>query len=294
MRRAIVTGGTGLVGPFIVDHLLVRGWQVCVTGRSRSPSVPSGADFHALSLDPDEDFDGLPKADVLIHAAFDHVPGRYRGGEGDDPDRFVRCNLDGSTALFEAAKKNSVGHLVFLSSRAVYGQHPPGHCLTETTPPRPDTLYGSIKWKAEQALAALAGDGFLTTSLRVTGVYGPPPPDRPHKWSDLFARYHRGEAIEPRCGTEVHGTDLASAVQLVLDGHEDRTSHEVYNVSDITLDQHDLLARVRSECGSDQLLTERADCHRINVMNCDRLRALGWRPGGQALLHRTVRALCHV
>ena len=40
---------------------------------------------------------------AVVHCAFAHVPGRYRGGEGDDPEGFRRANLDGSLALIRAA-----------------------------------------------------------------------------------------------------------------------------------------------------------------------------------------------
>ena len=38
-------------------------------------------------------------ADVLVHAALDHLPGIYRGGEGDDLASFLRTNVGGSLEL---------------------------------------------------------------------------------------------------------------------------------------------------------------------------------------------------
>ena len=149
----------------------------------------------------------LPPADALVHAALDHAPGAYRGGEGDDPARFRRLNLDGTRALFDAAG-GGIARIVFLSSRAVYGDHRRGETLRETDPPAPDSLYGEVKLAAE---AALGGRG---ASLRATGVYG----GRPHKWAGLFAAYLRGAPIAPRVATEVHGADLAAAVVLLLLG----------------------------------------------------------------------------
>ena len=45
---------------------------------------------------------------MLVHAALEHVPGRYRGGEGDDPPRFWQLNVDGSVALLAAAREAGV------------------------------------------------------------------------------------------------------------------------------------------------------------------------------------------
>jgi UDP-glucose 4-epimerase len=128
--KALVTGGTGLVGRYIVETLLDAGYEVAVAGRSPPADdlFPGPVAFRSATLDPDgtglEMFDGI---DAVIHAAFDHLPGRYRGGEGDDPERFRRINLDGSIRLFEAARHAGAKRFVFLSSRAVYDGVPPGN-----------------------------------------------------------------------------------------------------------------------------------------------------------------------
>ncbi len=151
----------------------------------------------------------LPPADALVHAALAHVPGAYRGGEGIDPARFRRLNLDGTVRLFDAA---GPARIVFLSSRAIYGDHRRGETLRETNIPAPDSLYGEIKLAAEAAL------GPRGCALRATGIYG----GHPHKWQDLFAAYLRGDAIAPRRATELHGADLADAALLLLDRVRDR------------------------------------------------------------------------
>ncbi len=285
----LVSGGTGFVGRFIVEALLRQGRSVRVMGRTPPADgfFFAPVEFVQGSLGPDSDqsaaFDSIT---LFVHAAFDHVPGRYRGGEGDDPAAFRRRNLDGSVALFEAAKRAGVERAVFLSSRAVYGVQLPGVDLTERTEPHPDTLYGEVKLAAERALTAMSGDGFRGVSLRVTGVYGPAAPGRPHKWSGLFVDYLAGRPVEPRRATEVHGDDVAAAVLAALDAPE---PPPVLNVSDMLLDRHDLLAIVKSATGSAHPLPPRSS-EPVNAMDCARLRSLGWRPGGMDLLDRTVRA----
>lgn len=289
----LVTGGTGFVGRFIVERLARAGHAVAVMGRNPPPAGfftrPVG--FIAGGLDPLVDqTDALRGIDHLVHAAFDHLPGKYRGGEGDDPVSFRRRNRDGSVALFDAAKRAGVRRAVFLSSRAVYGQQRPGAVLDETMEPFPDTLYGGVKLSAERALRALSGDGFTAVSLRVTGVYGPAALGRAHKWAELFSDYRAGRPLAPHVATEVHGDDVAAAVELAL-AHDDLPEDGLLNVSDLVLDRRDLLAIVRSATACPHPLPEAADASPLNVMSTDRLRALGWRPGGQPLLERTVRAL---
>ena len=291
MSIAVVSGGTGYVGRFIVEGLLKAGYKVVVLGR-RPPAegfFSAPVTFAPLDLDSGKVApDTFVSAASFVHAAFDHVPGRYRGGEGDDPAAFRRRNLDGSVVLFEAARAAGVRRTVFLSSRAAYGTRTAGVWLDEADKALPDTLYGEVKLEAENALRQMRDEGFRGISLRVTGVYGPGGPGRAHKWAGLFADYLAGKPSTPRAGTEVHGDDVAEAVRIAL---EHSAPHDLLNVSDIVIDQHDLLGMVKELTGSPRPLPARADAAAINSMRTDRLRALGWVPGGEALLRRTVAQL---
>jgi len=292
--RAIVTGGTGYVGRFIVERLLADGWQVTVLGRT-----PPGDGFFSRSVSfRSFDLDQATPAffgggEVLVHCAFDHVPGRYRGGEGDDPDAFRRRNVAGSIALFDAARQAGVGRALFLSSRAVYGTQAPGAVLSEDMECRPDTLYGEAKLAVERALSAMASPAFRTATLRVTGVYGPAGAGAAHKWQGLIDDVRAGRPVATRAGTEVHGEDVARAVVVAIRALADETAALTLNVSDIVVDNADLVAILNARVGMSGALPPRADEAGLNVMATDRLRALGWTPGGTALLERTVRALAH-
>mgnify|MGYP000468814546 CR=1 FL=1 len=283
--RLAITGGTGLVGRFLVEEALAAGDAVTVLTRTAPPagffSAPVTHLPYALGDTPP-----LDGCDALVHCAFLHAPGRYRGGEGDDPAGFIRANLDGSVRLFEAAKSAGISRVLFLSSRAVYGAYPPGTPLSEDMEPRPDTLYGEVKWQAEQALDALAAPGFATASLRATGVYGPAGPGQRHKWADLFDDFLAGRPIAPRCATELHGADLAAAARLLLRSAETGP----FNASDILLDRHDLLARVAGLTGNLHPLPARATAP-VSAMTTGRLRALGWRPGGLPRLAASLPAM---
>ncbi|MFD2844071.1 NAD-dependent epimerase/dehydratase family protein [Paracoccus cavernae] len=119
--KIVITGAKGLVGGAIAQAAEAAGHAVTRLSRP---------DYH-LGDRPD-----LRGHDALIHAAFSHVPGRYRGGEGDDPQGFLRDNLEGSVALFEAARESGVGQVLFLSSRAVHDGHPEGSPLPDDLPLR--------------------------------------------------------------------------------------------------------------------------------------------------------------
>lgn len=266
--KIALTGASGLVGRWLHGAALQAGHQV--------DPLPG------WRLGQPADLTGC---DALIHAAFQHVPGRYRGGEGDDPQAFIRANLQGSVALFAAAKTQGVARVLFLSSRAVHDGHPAGTELTDALPPSPVHLYGQVKAQAEAALAAMAGPGFHTASLRPTGVFGP---GKPQKWAGLIGDFLAGRPVPPRVATEVHGADLGAAALLVLN---DPAMSGAYNVSDLILDHHELLSGVAVLTGSRHAPPMRSDAGLLRVPLCARLQDLGWRPDGLARLHADLPAI---
>lgn len=287
----LVSGGSGLVGRYIVNGLLAAGYKVRVGGRTSPPAdwFSAPVDFVPLSLDPDLEqsgsFDG---ATAFVHAAFDHLPGRYRGGEGDDAARFRRLNLDGTLRLFQTARSTGVRRCVFLSSRAVYDGLTQGAPLAETAVLSPTSLYGQVKLETEMALARLTGPDFATASLRLTGVYGDL---RPNKWDELFADYLSGEVILPRLGTEVHGRDVASAVQIMLESDAQRVAGRSFNVSDLVVDVADILAPLKTKTSCRHPLPKASDITAVRDMSVDGMQHLGWRPAGKALLNQTLKTL---
>ncbi|MGX5664706.1 NAD-dependent epimerase/dehydratase family protein [Rhizobium daejeonense] len=289
--KVLVSGGTGLVGRYIVEDLLAAGYAVVIGARHPPAeglfSHPVG--FRPLSLDPQEDqTDAFDDAYFFVHAAFDHLPGKYRGGEGGDPERFRRLNLDGSIRLFETARQAGVRRVVFLSSRAVYDGLAAETALTEEQFLQPISLYGEVKLLAERVLADLAAPGFVTSSLRVTGVYGDA---RPNKWDALFADYLVGREVPERAGSEIHGRDVGQAVRLMLSTEAAKVSGQSFNVSDIVTDTHDILGIFQSVIRCPQPLPAPGDKAAVRAMPVEKITALGWKPGGWPLFQNTVHSL---
>lgn len=266
--KIALTGASGLVGRWIARA-----------------AVQAGHDIDPLPgwrLGQPVDLKGK---DALIHAAFQHVPGRYRGGEGDDPQGFIRANLDGSLALFDAARAQGVRKVLFLSSRAVHDGHPAGMVLPDDLSPAPTSLYGQVKARAEAALAQMAGPDFRTASLRPTGVFGP---GLPQKWAGLIGTFLSGTTPDPAVATEVHGADLGRAALAVL---QDPMMSGSYNVSDLILDRRDLLALVARIADCRTPLPGAADASALRLPLCNRLNALGWTPGGIVQLQQDLAVI---
>lgn len=269
--RIALTGAGGQVGQLIAPALIAAGHRLTPLGRRN---------FYQLGDAPD-----LSGHDALIHCAFAHLPGRFRGGEGDDPKAFRAANLDGTVRLFEAAARSGIRRILFLSSRAVHDGYPPGMLLTDDLPARPANLYGEVKAGAEAHLAGMARHGISGTSIRATGIYGPGPA---HKWRSLFADYLAGQTPEPRVATELAGADLATAMLLLL---AEDTPPATVNASDLILDRRDLLAEVSDATGCATALPDRARGEALRLPSCAALARLGWRPGGMARLRASLPAL---
>ncbi|WP_022706542.1 NAD-dependent epimerase/dehydratase family protein [Paracoccus zeaxanthinifaciens] len=265
--RVALTGARGIVGSFAHRALLAAGHAVTVLDRD------SGWRLGLPAL--------LRGQDALVHCAFAHAPGRYRGGEGDDPQGFVAANLDGSRRLFDDAARAGVGRVLFLSSRAVHDGHPAG-LLPDDLPARPTSLYGEVKARAEEHLTGLPLTG---CAIRATGIYGPGPA---MKWTALFRDHLAQRPVAPRIGTELHAEDLAAALILLLDHPRPPAT---VNASDIALDRRVLLGMVNEVLDRDLPLPDAADAEALRVLDCAFLRHAGWRPRGLDGLRREIPRL---
>ncbi|MEO1092546.1 MAG: NAD(P)-dependent oxidoreductase [Pseudomonadota bacterium] len=286
--RVAVTGATGVVGAFVVAELAAQGHEVVAWRRSAADPASLRADVtwvEGALGDAPSSRALVERADALVHAAFAHVPGRYRGGEGDDVDGFLRANLQGSLTLFDAARAAEVDRVVLLSTRAVYGPRLAGRPLDERHPLRPDTLYGAHKAALEAIVCGwgkAAGLGWC--SLRSTGVFGLRAPFSRSKWAEVVDACRRGVALSPRGGTEVFGPDLARAVRLLLTAPVGAVGGEAFNCSDVFVTH-----RAVSRLAGGPLAP--ASTGPAGLMMTDKLQDLGWRPSGWPAVAATVEAL---
>lgn len=107
--RVLVTGGRGVVGRLLVPRLLASGHDVEVSSR-RSGTGPGGVPTRVLDLTapiPDGTLDGF---DVVVHAA-------------TNPARTKTVDVEGTSAIVQAAGRAGVGHLIYLSIVGIDG-HP--------------------------------------------------------------------------------------------------------------------------------------------------------------------------
>ena len=294
--RVAITGATGIVGRFVLARLLSAGAQVRALARRGGDARGMAACRWVVGdMASDSAIAALLRdADALVHCAYSHVPGRYRGGEGDDRFAFWRDNLLAGVELVERARLAGVRRVVLMSSRAVFGAataSPDG--VDDDVRPLPDSHYGALKLALEAHASAFAAvDGLCCAALRPTGVYGVAQPVERSKWLDLALALRRREPLPAaRLATEVHGRDVAEAVWLLLNADAERVAGRAFNCSDLIVDSRDVMAGLANRLGIDADLPGAAENVLRHPMRTPALRALGWRPGGRPLLERTLDEL---
>jgi UDP-glucose 4-epimerase len=165
---AVVTGGAGAIGSFVVDRLLGDGREVRVvdnfsTGSRTNLAEPrAGLSVTACDLGagepPAEPFRGA--SEVWHLAAIADV---RRGATDAGID--VRNGTLATFHTLEQARKQDVGRFLFSSSSTVYGIASVLPTPEEYGPLQPESLYGAAKLAAEGLVAAYAHCYGLTTYI---------------------------------------------------------------------------------------------------------------------------------
>ena len=125
-KRALVTGGAGLIGSHVVDLLLNHGWSVRIldnlepnTHRNgRPPWIPPAAEFFIADIrDRDTTRAALQDIDVVFHQA-------AYGGYMPEIAKYVHVNSFGTAQMLEVIREERlpIRKVVVASSQAVYSE----------------------------------------------------------------------------------------------------------------------------------------------------------------------------
>jgi GDP-4-dehydro-6-deoxy-D-mannose reductase len=156
--RALVTGASGFVGPYLVEHLRAQGDDVTAIDRHGEHPVdvtdPNGLD----------DVMGLSAPEAVYHlAALSHV-----GESWDVAAEVFRVNAEGTLHVLGAARRAGVRRVLVIGSAEEYGHARDADMpLSEETALRPVSPYGAAKVAAGYlALQAYLGAGLETIRAR--------------------------------------------------------------------------------------------------------------------------------
>lgn len=289
-----ITGATGFLGRYLVNHLTAQGHRCRCWVRAQSDR--GGFDNEAAiewvpgELGDEQTARALVRdTDAVVHAALYRSGRTFRGGEGD-LTVFAEKNIVGALRLIRAAQDAGAGRFVFISSCAVHDRILDDRPLDEAHPLWASNHYGAHKAAIEQFVHSIGfGDGYDICALRPTGIYGLARPVENSKWHDLVRAVAAGEPVESaRGGKEVHAGDVAKAVGILLTA--DGVAGQAYNCYDRYIAEQEVAAIAKELTGSDSVIADlgKSPKHQIET---GKLRALGMTFGGRPLLQETIRQL---
>ncbi|WP_405809073.1 NAD(P)-dependent oxidoreductase [Streptomyces sp. NBC_00210] len=173
-RTVLLTGAAGGLGTLMRGLLPAYGYELRLFDATLIEGVPDAitadlADKEALRA-------AVRGVDAIIHLAGISLEASF--------DKILRANIEGTYNLYEAAREEGIGRIVFASSNHAVGFTPRPHGLPPfapdqlipiDTPRRPDTYYGLSKCFGED-LAQLYWDlhGLETVSVRIGSCFMEP------------------------------------------------------------------------------------------------------------------------
>lgn len=275
--RALVTGGAGMIGGYVVAELASSGHEVVVMDRiTPHEPVPDVQYRIANHEDLGEVVALCPGLDAIIHLSAIPAP-------RTSPDTLIfRTNVMGTFNVHEAATIANVPLVISASSQSAYGfawQHRPFYPqylpLDEAHPDLSQDAYGLSKMVGEQIAHAY----HRRSGLRVCCIR-PPLVVRP----EYYQTFIREMIREPTSWSEtlfvyVDVRDLAVAFRMVLEAPANLIQDEVFNVvADDALATEplaELLPRLDPALG----VMAAALTGRQGMISGERIRqVLGWRP----------------
>jgi UDP-glucuronate 4-epimerase len=225
--KALITGAAGFIGSHLCERLLGEGSVVLGVDNFDDFYGPQIKRSNIASCLKNKNFQ-LVEADIRDLAAMDEIIGRdidiivhlaARAGVRpsiDQPLLYADVNVNGTTVLLEAAKKQRISKFIFASSSSVYGNNEKVPFSEEDNVDFPISPYAATK-KAGELICHTYHHlyGISVTCLRYFTVYGPR--QRPdlaiHKFAGLI---EQGKAI-PVYGDGTMSRDF-TYIDDIIDG----------------------------------------------------------------------------
>jgi nucleoside-diphosphate-sugar epimerase len=208
--KALVTGGGGFLGGFVVRKLLARGDAVRSFTRTAYPWLAElGVEqVHGDLSDADAVATAVAGCDVVIHTA-------AKAGIWGRPADFHATNVVGTENVLAACRRHGVTRLVYTSTPSVVhgGGDLEGADESAPYPAEYEADYPRTKAAAEKLVLAADGPDLATVALRPHLIWGP---GDPHLIPRMVQRARAGRL--KRIGTRPVTVDV-TYVDNAADAH---------------------------------------------------------------------------
>jgi len=290
--RIMVTGGAGFIGSNFIRHILKKYPDYEVVNMDKLTYCGNPENLKDVEGDPRyrfvrgdiKDRESVARAmdgcDVVVNfAAESHVDRSIK-----NPNHFVKTNVHGTMTLLRTAKDKAISTFLQIGTDEVYGSIDSGS-FTEKSVLNPRSPYSASKAGADLlSLSFYATYKLPVVVTRSSNNFGPY--QYPEKIIPLFIT----NALENKKlpvyadGMNVRDwlyvLDNCEAIDVVL--HKGSPG-EIYNVSsgnEIT--NIELTRRILEYTGKDEglirFVKDRPGHDKRYALDCDRIKALGWRP----------------
>jgi len=287
-KRLFLLGGSGFIGQSLVRGLKETGarhkYQVVIY----DPKPPRFFQPDLYLRGRIEAAEKLRRAvkpgDILIHLVHTTIP----SDSMDAPGREAKENFEPTVRLIESLKEKRIAGLIYFSTGGtIYGEPKPRKPILEDAAPKPNSFYALAKLLMEDAVKMAGRLGwFKYLILRPSNPFGPFQEELNRHGSvgkifqalsrnEKFVIFGKGNTIRDF----IYIDDLISALVLLMGKEE---WNQVFNLGSGKGTSLRELIRLCEKASGKRLKKiyqpiRKTDL-KYNVLDCSRLRRLGWKP----------------
>lgn len=226
--KVLITGGSGLIGSALAEHLIKKGFGVNVLDRRKELSIKGINYFQGSVLEREDIKKAIKDCDYVFHLA-------AILGVSNATARALECldvNILGTRNILHEAADAGVKKVLLTSSSEVYGE-PDKVPIEENAPRKPKSEYGFSKCIGEEYCKAFKLNHDLNYSIvRYFNVYGP---NQALKFvMPLFIKnalsgeplvvYGSGEQVRSFC----YVTDAVKGTEMVM--FDKKADNDIFNI----------------------------------------------------------------
>lgn len=182
MKRVLVIGANSYIGKKFYEYVKrEKNNEIYIDMVSASDGGWRKVDFSS--------YDSVLHLAAIVH----------KKEKKDMKELYYQVNYRMAVEVAKKAKENKVGHFIFMSTAAVFGNE--SVCISKDTIPNPVTLYGKSKLAAEKDIIKLNNIEFRIAIVRPPMVYGEGCKgnyarlEKLAKYTPIFPDYHNKRSV---------------------------------------------------------------------------------------------------